>query len=93
MPVFKYRGYRQNGSAIAGSIEADGHKDAIVKIKSSGIFPKEISETTFSGKKIFYIRKPEALLPDITRNLSTLLYSGVPLIEAIEALSKEQKGQ
>lgn len=93
MPVFKYRGYRQDGSVIEGSIEADGQKDATVKIKSTGIFPKEISETTFAGKKIFYIRRPETLLPDITRNLSTLLYSGVPLIEAIEALSKEQKGQ
>ncbi len=93
MPVFKYRGYDLNGSASEGVIEADGQKDASIKLKSKGIFPKEITESLPSGKN-FFIRKFSPLtLANITRRLSTLLSAGVPLIEAISALSSEQKGE
>lgn len=94
MPVFRYRGYKQDGSETEGAIEADGQRDAIIKIKAIGVFPKEIIEAVFSTKKIFFLKKRlPSLLPDITRNLSTLLSSGVPLIEALEAIASEQKGQ
>lgn len=93
MPVFKYRGYKHDGSEIEGVIEAEGQRDAILKIKAIGVFPKKITEAIFSQKKILHWRHPQYLLPDITRNLSTLLYSGVPLVEAIGAITSEQKGQ
>jgi len=92
MPVFKYRGYTQTGSASEGVIEADGQKDASVKLKSKGIFPKEITESLPSGNKLFTRKSSPLILANITRRLSTLLSSGVPLIEAISALSSEQKG-
>lgn len=93
MPVFKYRGYTQTGSSSEGVIEADGQKDASVKLKSKGIFPKEITESLPSGKKFFSGKTSPLTLANITRRLSTLLSSGVPLIEAISALSSEQKGE
>jgi len=93
MPVFKYRGYNQNGAASEGVIEADGQKDASIKLKSIGIFPKEITESLPSGKNIFSQKYSPLMLANITRRLSTLLSSGVPLIEAITALSSEQKGE
>jgi general secretion pathway protein F len=92
MPVFRYQGYKNDGSVTEGVIEADGQRDAVTKIKTSGIFPKNITEASFSPKK-FYIRHPKTLLPDITRSLSMLLYSGVPMVEALESLSAESKGQ
>ena len=47
MPVFKYRGYNQHGTAAQGVIEADGPKDAALKIKSKGIFPKRNIRSSF----------------------------------------------
>jgi general secretion pathway protein F len=93
MPVFKYQGYKNDGTEIKGSIEADGHRDAVLKIKASGILPKEISEIPLTSKRFFFFQHPQDFLPDITRNISTLLYSGVPIVEAIEAAASEQKGQ
>ncbi len=93
MPVFKYRGYKHDGSEAEGIIEADGQRDAALKIKAFGVFPKEITEAIFASKKTFSIKHPQSLLPDITRSLSILLYSGVTLIEALGALAAEQKGQ
>jgi general secretion pathway protein F len=91
MPVFKYKGYNQSGSEIEGVIEADGQRDAVIKIKAKGIFPKEISEAISQRKGILSRKTSPLILADITRRLSTLISSGVPLIEAIGALSHEQK--
>ncbi len=93
MPVFKYRGYNQHGTAAQGVIEADGPKDAALKIKSKGIFPKEISEAVSSRKNTLFRKHSPQALANITRRLSTLLSSGVPILEAISALSVEQKSE
>jgi general secretion pathway protein F len=93
MPIFKYQGYRDDGSEIKGSIEADGQKDAALKIKATGIFPKEINESSFFKKKLFTWKPLHYNLPDITRSLATMLSAGVPLIEAVGAAGDEQKGQ
>ena len=44
MPIFTYQGYKNDGSAAKGTVEADGQRDAVIKIKAIGIFPKEITE-------------------------------------------------
>ena len=91
MPVFKYIGYDEGGTETEGIIEADGHRDAVIKVKSKGVFPKEIKEAITKKKKLFKKTSP-LVLTSITRRLSTLISSGVPLVEAIGALSSEQKG-
>ena len=85
MPIFKYRGYNREGMETEGVIEADGQKDAAVKIKSKGIFPREISGT-ITKQKLLSSKLSPLILASITRRLSTLLGSGVPLTEAIGAL-------
>ncbi len=93
MPVFKYIGYDQAGSETEGTIEADGQRDAALKIKTKGIFPKEIAESASSQKRIFQKKLSPLLLAGLTRRLSTLISAGVPLIDAISALSSEQKSE
>ena len=74
-----------------GVIEADGQKDAAIKIKSKGIFPREISGT-ITKQKLLSSKLSPLVLASITRRLSILLATGVPLTEAIGALASEQKG-
>ena len=92
MPVFKYKGYDQAGSLTEGVIEADGQKDAVLKIKTKGIFPKDIEEALSKRKKILSKKPSQLVLSSVTRRLSTLISSGVPLIDAISAISAEHKG-
>jgi general secretion pathway protein F len=92
MPVFKYSGYDRAGLETEGIIEADGHRDAVLKIKSKGILPRDVSESV-SRKKLFFKKPSELILSSVTRRLSTLIASGVPLIDAIGAISSEQKGE
>ncbi|KPK01672.1 MAG: hypothetical protein AMK71_04715 [Nitrospira bacterium SG8_35_4] len=92
MPVFKFSGYDQTGLETEGIIEADGHRDAVLKIKSKGILPRDVSES-LSRKKLFFKKPSQLILSTITRRLAILISSGVPLIDAISALSSEQKGE
>ncbi|MBI4684104.1 MAG: type II secretion system F family protein [Nitrospirae bacterium] len=92
MPIFQYKGYKTDGAEATGTIEAEGLKDAVSKVKDEGIFPKEVTEHVHRGKRFFFKRHDAALLPAITRHLSILISSGVPLIEALRSLTEESKG-
>lgn len=92
MPVFRYQGYNETGSEISGKIDAENLREAVIKIKDRGIFPGQIFEETLH-KKGFLSKGPStSIRPEITRRLSTLLSSGVSLIDALNATSSEQRG-
>ncbi len=91
MPIFQYKGYRADGSETAGAIEASSPKDAVLRLKESGLYPKKVREAIHNGKSGFFRRQDVSLLPSITRQLSTLLSSGVTLMEALTSISEENK--
>jgi general secretion pathway protein F len=92
MPIFHYKGYKADGSQAAGTIEADGPQDALANIKARGVYPKGVSEYREKEKGWLSRKSDGALLPYLTRQLSTLLSSGVPLVDALRSLSEENTG-
>lgn len=93
MPVFKYRGYDKKGKSVIGSIESSGLNEAIAKIRESGIFPAEVKNEDYSPS--IYQRLIDfapSFLANMTRQLSILLSAGVPLIVALQSLSREERG-
>lgn len=89
MPIFQYKAYTQNGSQTAGTLEAENLRDAISKVKEKGLLPADIKQEV---KKKLFKKRGINVLPDATRQLSTLLSSGVPLVKALQAISSESKG-
>ena len=92
MPIFQYKGYRPDGSEVAGTVEANSQKDAVLRLKESGLYPKNVKETIFRRRVGLFRGRDAALLPTTTRQLSTLLSSGVTLMEALNSISEENKG-
>jgi general secretion pathway protein F len=92
MPIFHYKGYAADGSEVKGSIEASSFRDAIAEIKAQRILPTDIIEPTPKKKWGAFRRKDETFLPDMTRQLSIFLDSGVPLMESLQSLSQEYRG-
>jgi general secretion pathway protein F len=92
MPIFQYSGYRTDGSKVAGTIEANSQKDAVLRLRESGLFPKKVRETLYDGKSGLFRRTDVNFLPSVTRQLSTLLSSGVTLMEALNAIADENSG-
>ncbi|KPK43733.1 MAG: hypothetical protein AMK74_06385 [Nitrospira bacterium SM23_35] len=92
MPIFQYSGYRTDGSEVAGTIEASSQKDAVLRLKESGLYPKKVRETVYLEKSGLFRRTDANFLPSVTRQLSTLLSSGVTLMEALNAIAQENAG-
>jgi len=98
MPVYEYQGIFQNGKKTKGTLDADSVRGARSKLKALSIYPTYLKEVTsaknkrdsskvFSGfvsKKITIAR-----LAQETRQLSTLVGAGIPIVEALQVLSDQ----
>jgi len=95
MPVYEYTALNNTGKALKGILDADSAVAARQKLRGSGIFPVEVKET-FSKRKegrpgafsllAFLKRVKPGEVYAVTRQLSTLLGAGVPLVASLDAL-------
>src|SRR5215813_11094561 len=99
MPVYQYKGYRNDGGAATGIIDAESPKVARLKLRKVGVFPTDMVEqgqlavassaktttvsATVGGRSPILTTTDVALL---TRQLATLLVAGLPLVEALGVL-------
>jgi general secretion pathway protein F len=101
MPVYAYKGLSQDGRAVSGIIDADTPKGARQKLRSGGIFPTDITEeqrqkareiaearSQFSLNWLVERIKPQELAL-LTRQLSTLVGAGLPLVDCLSALIEQ----
>jgi general secretion pathway protein F len=102
MPVYQYKGYKNDGGAATGIIDAESPKIARVKLRKVGVFPTDMVEqgsaaagsTTGPAGKAFagVGRSPALTTTDVammTRQLATLLVAGLPLVDAIGVMVEQ----
>ena len=98
MPVFEYKALNKEGKRIKGIIEADSSRVARSRLRAGGIFPTEVLEDTHlktsgsSGDLRFSTLFRRVRAQDIatmTRQLSTLLRAGLPLVASLTALVEQ----
>lgn len=96
MPVFGYRGLAADGRSVSGVIDADSPRGARGKLRTQGIFPTDISEETAARQRSLRrhwpgLRRkmPAGELALLTRQLSSLLGGGVPLVDSLSVLSDQ----
>ena len=100
MPVFNYRALKDDGASEAGVIDADSPKEARLKLKgrklhvtelqSVGGAPGESKAKALFRKSLFARRRPDEVAL-LTRQLATLLGSGIPMIGALTALIEQSE--
>ena len=100
MPVYEYTALDRKGKNVNGIIDADSPFSARERLRNSGLFPVEISESyprkrSASPKSIPFLhlfnRVKSSQLSAMTRQLSTLLGAGIPLVSSLEALILQTK--
>jgi general secretion pathway protein F len=101
MPVYAYKGLSSQGKAVSGIVDADNPKGARLKLRRDGIFPTDVSEEERKSKKeaaaartefnltLFTERIGPQDLALLTRQLSTLVGAGIPLVDCISALIEQ----
>jgi len=99
MPVFEYKAFTDKGRKVTGIITADGQSSARLKLSRNLIFTMEIREVqTAAGKS--RIQAVASRFPGFTRinpvevttamrQLSTLVSSGLPLLECLNGLIEQ----
>ncbi|MEE8385071.1 MAG: type II secretion system F family protein, partial [Dehalococcoidia bacterium] len=104
MPKFQYEAMNAAGQEVKDEVEAQTSEDAIAKIRSLGYFPTKVRQKG-AGKKTaaaagFKKRKSVGgamggvstkLLTQFTRQLSTLMDAGLPILRALRILEQQQK--
>jgi type IV pilus assembly protein PilC len=108
MPFFAYSAVDAQGKTHQGTLEANSVADATAAIKKQGRFPTNIAETTAATGKVkgkglsfsFSLgggagtgKVPAKVLTVFTRQLSTLISAGLPLLRSLRTLSKQEKNQ
>ncbi|MBV8882204.1 MAG: type II secretion system F family protein [Planctomycetaceae bacterium] len=93
MPVYNYRALKDDGGADAGVIDADSPKDARLKLKGRRLHVTDLK--TVGGedsagparrRRNFFVRRRPEQIAMLTRQMATLLGSGIPMIGALTAL-------
>jgi len=106
MPTFSYTAVDAQGKTHQGTVEANNAADAAAAVKKQGRFPTNIAETTAAagkpkGKGLSLSlslgggagtgKVPAKVLTVFTRQLSTLISAGLPLLRSLRTLSKQEK--
>jgi general secretion pathway protein F len=97
VPVFAYRGLTAGGRAVQGVVDADSARGARVRLRRDGIFPTEVNEQQHAAPAgtaaTFTWRRGPRMSPTdlalVSRQLSTLIAAGVPIVEALAAVGEQ----
>ncbi|MFQ5665104.1 MAG: type II secretion system inner membrane protein GspF [Candidatus Binatia bacterium] len=100
MPVYAYKGLSQQGRTVSGIIDADTPKGARLKLRRSGVFPTDLTEeqrqvqtAATERTALDLTRFSQRITPQelalVTRQLSTLVGAGLPLVECLSALIEQ----
>lgn len=93
MPVFDYKALTASGEQVTGIIDADSSADARAKLRKQGVFPTDVTESDEKVdlrsdqaiSRIFQRIKPMDVAV-FTRQMATLLGSGLQLVQGLNAL-------
>jgi len=103
MPTFSYEALDSQGQVVHGEIEATSSEEAIVKIRGKSYFPTNVKEKAARKaraaavgprkrkKAVAFGKVKSKQLAAFTRQLSTLVDAGLPIVRSLKILEEQQK--
>lgn len=96
MTAFRYRALNSEGKLVKGVQEGDSERQVRTSLRSQQLRPVEVAPATvqFSGPKLgrlFQTHVSPAELALVTRQLATLVQSGLPLDECLQAVAEQTR--
>jgi len=97
MPVYEYSAINKAGKSSKGTLDAESIRVARQKLRDQGVFPtamQEIGEETLTKSKDIkkYFKSTSVSTKELsitTRQLSTLIGAGLPLVSSLHALADQ----
>jgi len=104
MPQYSYKAIDSNGKERRGNVNASSSEEANSQLSDMGLMPTEVVERKAKGKRgkanskrgekkksSLFGRISNEELTLFTRQLATLLRSGVPLLRALDVMERQEK--
>ncbi|MFH1418342.1 MAG: type II secretion system F family protein [Planctomycetota bacterium] len=103
MPTFQYEAMNAAGQEVKDEVEAPNSEDAIAKIRTLGYFPTKVRQKGGAKKQATAATPAKKrksggfggvstkLLTQFTRQLSTLMDAGLPILRSLRILEQQQK--
>ncbi len=94
MPNFKYEGQRKNGEKVKASVDLPSESEVRIFLRQQGIRPTKIEAESIFNKEIKFFGSggvSDSEIAIMTRQLSVMVGSGVPLLQAFDILSQGEK--
>jgi general secretion pathway protein F len=96
MPVYEYKAYNEAGQVKTGICDADSPRDAREKLRRDKFHVLNLKaiqqaeeQPQFSVRSFVKRKKKTTELAMITRQFATLLESGIPMAEALKAMTEQ----
>jgi len=102
MPVYTYSALDARGKETKGVVNADGARAARVKLRQSGLFTKELLETTDAetpdrNRRLALLQTVRRVRPQdvtvMTRQFATLLAANLTVVDALTALIEQTENR
>ncbi|HEX7320768.1 MAG TPA: type II secretion system F family protein [bacterium] len=94
MPVFVWKGRSATGAAASGELTAASQTDIVAALRQKKIIPTSIKiKEEKKGFSLFGGRVSRRALAVFTRQFSTMLNAGLPLLTCLEILAKQTDSQ
>ena len=102
MPIYKYEAMNASGQEVKDELQAPSSEEAVTKIRNLGLFPTKISEKAAARRvqaaagaqkktSTPWGRVSGKLLTQFTRQLSTLIDAGLPILRCLTILEQQQR--
>ena len=101
MHAYSYKAKRPNGETVTGSLNAQNESDAVGDLRRQGLIVISVAPQKggLASKELFSVGKKKGKLGRarvktqdmvvFTRQLSTMISAGIPLVESIEILAEQ----
>ena len=103
MPIYEYKGLNAKGKAVSSMVDADSPRDLKERLKREGIFLTQFIETARGGKtrKVggeqssrevrfsAFSRVKTIEVSEFTRQMSTLMRSGIPMLDSLSTIADQ----
>lgn len=96
MPAYVYKAKKESAETVTGRLDAENQDEAIELIHGLGLLPVSVEESTSEGQLVREVKNVKVKSKEtylFTRQMSSLIKSGVPLLQALEVISRQTRNK
>ncbi len=96
MPTYVYKAKKESAETVMGQVSAENQDEAIELIHQLGLLPVSVEESTSAGQLVREIKSTRVKGKEtyiFSKQLASLIKSGVPLLQALEVIARQTKNQ